>query len=89
MMLLNRGRLGDQRILSAAAVGEMGRDQTVNLPFNPITEHHAHFGLGWDGVHQGGLAAAGVTGTSIRTWNSSACTVKPGSLAAGAEKPPR
>ncbi len=62
MMFLNGGRLGDRRILSAAAVGEMGRDQTVNLPFNPITDHHAHFGLGWDGVHQGGLAAAGVTG---------------------------
>ena len=62
MMFLNRGRLGDRRILSAAAVGEMGRDQTVNLPFNPITDHHAHFGLGWDGIRQGGLAAAGVTG---------------------------
>lgn len=62
MMFLNGGRLGDRRILSAAAVTEMGRDQTVNLPFNPITDHHAHFGLGWDGVHQGGLAAVGVTG---------------------------
>ena len=62
MMFLNGGRRGGRRILSAAAVSEMGRDQTVNLPFNPITDHHAHFGLGWDGVHQGGLAAAGVTG---------------------------
>ncbi len=60
MMFLNGGRLGDRRILSVAAVTEMGRDQTVNLPFNPITDHHAHFGLGWDGAHQGGLAAAGV-----------------------------
>lgn len=60
MMFINGGRLGDRRILSEAAVAEMGRDQTVNLPFNPITDHHAHFGLGWDGVHQGGLAAAGV-----------------------------
>jgi len=61
MMFLNGGRRGDRRILSVAAVAEMGRDQTLNLPFNPITDHYAHFGLGWDGVHQGGLAAAGVT----------------------------
>ncbi|WP_243438187.1 serine hydrolase domain-containing protein [Fundidesulfovibrio soli] len=60
MMFINGGRLGDRRILSEAAVAEMGRDQTVNLPFNPVTDHHAHFGLGWDGVRQGGLAAAGV-----------------------------
>ena len=39
----------------------MGRDQTEGLPFNPITDHHVHFGLGWDGVRQGGLAAVGVT----------------------------
>lgn len=60
MMFINGGRLGDRRILSEAAVAEMGRDQTVSLPFNPVTDHHAHFGLGWDGVQQGGLAAAGV-----------------------------
>ena len=56
MMFLNGGRRGDRRILSVAAVTEMGRDQTVNLPFNPITEHPVHFGLGWDGVNQGVLA---------------------------------
>lgn len=64
MMFINGGSLGDRRILSEAAVAEMGRDQTVNLPFNPITDHHVHFGLGWDGVRQGGLAAAGV-----RAWH--------------------
>ncbi|WP_167321310.1 serine hydrolase domain-containing protein [Syntrophobacter fumaroxidans] len=62
MMFLNGGRRGGRRILSAAAVAEMGRDQTVNLAFNPVTDHHVHFGLGWDGILQGGLAAAGVTG---------------------------
>jgi CubicO group peptidase (beta-lactamase class C family) len=62
MMFLNGGRRRDRRILSEAAVAEMGRDQTLNLPFNPITDHYVHFGLGWDGIHQGGLAAAGVTG---------------------------
>ena len=62
MMFLNGGCLGDRRILSATAVAEMGRDQTKTLPFNPFTAHHAHFGLGWDGVHQGGLAAVGVRG---------------------------
>ena len=61
MLLLNGGRLGDRRLLSSEAVAEMGRDQTVTLPLNPITDHYVHFGLGWDGVRQGGLAAAGVT----------------------------
>jgi CubicO group peptidase (beta-lactamase class C family) len=60
MMLLNGGCLGNRRILSAEAVAEMGRDQTLDLPFNPITDHFLHFGLGWDGIRQGGLAAAGV-----------------------------
>jgi CubicO group peptidase (beta-lactamase class C family) len=61
MLFLNRGRLGDRRLLAPEAIAEMGRDQTVTLPFNPITEHPVHFGLGWDGVRQGGLAAVGVT----------------------------
>jgi CubicO group peptidase (beta-lactamase class C family) len=61
MMFLNGGRLGDRRLLSPEAVAEMGRDQTLNLPLNPITDHYVHFGLGWDGVRQGGLAAVGVT----------------------------
>jgi CubicO group peptidase (beta-lactamase class C family) len=60
MMFLNGGCLWDRRILSPEAVAEMGRDQTVNLPLNPITDHYVHFGLGWDGVRQGGLAAFGV-----------------------------
>jgi CubicO group peptidase (beta-lactamase class C family) len=61
MMFLNGGQLGDRRLLSPEAVAEMGRDQTVDLPLNPITDHYVHFGLGWDGVRQGGLAAVGVT----------------------------
>ncbi len=61
MLFLNGGRLGGRRLLSAEAMAEMGRDQTVTLPFNPITDHPVHFGLGWDGVRQGGLAAVGVT----------------------------
>ncbi|MBI5583214.1 MAG: beta-lactamase family protein [Deltaproteobacteria bacterium] len=60
MMLLNGGCLGNRRILTTEAVAEMGRDQTLDLPFNPITGHFAHFGLGWDGVREGGLAAVGV-----------------------------
>ena len=60
MMFLNGGCLSDRRILSPEAVAEMGRDQTTNLPLNPITDHYVHFGLGWDGVRQGGLAAFGV-----------------------------
>src|SRR5512139_1626207 len=61
MMFLDDGELEGLRLLSAEAVAEMGRDQTAGLPFNPITDHPVHFGLGWDGVNQGGLAAVGVT----------------------------
>jgi CubicO group peptidase (beta-lactamase class C family) len=61
MMFLNGGRVEDRRILSTEAVAEMARDQTLNLPLNPITDHFVHFGLGWDGVRQGGLDAVGVT----------------------------
>lgn len=64
MMFLNRGRVGDRQLLSPEAIAEMGRDQTLDLPLNPITGHYAHFGLGWDGVRQGGLAAVGVTAWS-------------------------
>ena len=60
MLFLNGGRVGRRQLLSAAAVAEMGRDQTLALPLNPITDHGVHFGLGWDGVRQGGLAAVGV-----------------------------
>lgn len=61
MMFLNGGRVGDRYLLSSAAVAEMGQDQTLDLPLNPIAGHYVHFGLGWDCVRQGGLAAAGVT----------------------------
>lgn len=61
MMFLNGGRVEDRRILSTDAIAEMARDQTLNLPFNPFTDHYVHFGLGWDGVRQGGLDAVGVT----------------------------
>jgi CubicO group peptidase (beta-lactamase class C family) len=58
MMLMNGGQLGDVRILSSAAVAEMGRDQTASLPLNPVPTFR--YGLGWDGVLQPGLGAAGV-----------------------------
>ena len=61
MMFLNLGSLAGRRLLSAEAVAEMSRDQTEGLPFNPITDHDFHCGLGWDGVRQRGLAAVGVT----------------------------
>ncbi|MCB1770584.1 MAG: beta-lactamase family protein [Candidatus Competibacteraceae bacterium] len=60
MMFMNGGQYGGARILSEAAVAEMGRDQTQQLPFNPLP-NAAHWGLGWDGVAQPGLAAVGVT----------------------------
>lgn len=58
-MLMNGGMFLGRRILSAAAVHEMGRDQTASLPFNPVPTYR--YGLGWDGVAQTGLRAVGVT----------------------------
>lgn len=59
MLLLNGGRLGELGLLSPKAVAEMGRDQSVTLPLNPLQLNH--YGLGWDSVCQPGLAAVGVT----------------------------
>lgn len=59
MMLLNGGRLGRVRLLSPAAMAELGHDQSATLPLNPL--HRMDYGLGWDSVRQPGLAAVGVT----------------------------
>ncbi|MFC5497652.1 serine hydrolase domain-containing protein [Caenimonas terrae] len=72
MMLINGGELDGQRILSPGAVAEMARDQTASLPFNPVPS--MRFGLGWDGVTQGGLQAVGVT-----TWHKNGGSVFYGS----------
>lgn len=57
-LLLQGGILEGRRILSAASVAEMARDQTQSLGFNPIPSFQ--WGLGWDDVAQKGLAAIGV-----------------------------
>jgi CubicO group peptidase (beta-lactamase class C family) len=61
MMLMNGGVYAGRRILSAASVAEMGRDQVRNTldpaPINPYI-----FGLGWDTVRQLGLATVGQVG---------------------------
>ena len=72
MMFINGGQLGNVRVLSEAAVAEMGRDQTQNLPFNPVPTFR--WGLGWDGVAQPGLAAVGVT-----AWHKNGGTLTYGS----------
>ena len=61
-MLINGGEFAAVRILSPAAVAEMGRDQTSTLTLNPLPNFR--WGLGWDGVAQPGLAVVGVT-----TWH--------------------
>ena len=69
-MLLNGGQLDSTRILQPASVAEMARDQTLTQALRPVMNQDA-YGLGWDGVRQGGLAAVGVTawhkngGTSV------------------------
>lgn len=61
LMVLGKGALGNTRILSEAAVAEMGIDQTAGN-FNPIKAYTYSYGLGWDTVVQPGLGAVGVTG---------------------------
>ncbi len=72
MMFMNGGRYGSVRVLSASSVAEMGHDQTQQLLFNPIPTFH--WGLGWDGVAQAGLAAVDVT-----TWHKNGGTLTYGS----------
>ncbi len=69
-MLLGGGQVDGRRILQPESVTEMARDQTLTQPLRPLVNPDA-YGLGWDGVRQGGLAAVGVTawhkngGTSV------------------------
>ena len=58
-MLLGGGVFQGRRIVSAAAVAEMGRNQTGALPINPSPEYQ--WGLGWDSVSQLGVQAVGLT----------------------------
>jgi CubicO group peptidase (beta-lactamase class C family) len=58
-MFLGAGVLEGRRIVSAAAVAEMGRNQTGTLLVNPSPEYH--IGLGWDNVRQPGMSAVGQT----------------------------
>jgi CubicO group peptidase (beta-lactamase class C family) len=61
MMFMNGGLYNGQRILSAASVNEMGRDQTLRS-FNPAPSDAIRYGLGWDTVTEPGLNAVGITG---------------------------
>ena len=56
-LLLQGGVFEGRRILSAASVAEMPRDQSQTIGFNPIPSFQ--WGLGWDDVSQKGLAAVG------------------------------
>jgi len=60
-MFLNGGAYGGTRILSAAAVAEMGASAAARS-FLAVTASKWDYGLGWDTVTQPGLAALGVTG---------------------------
>ena len=59
-MLLNQGVFNGKQLLSTSAIAEMARNQTSTQPLQPVVVTDG-YGLGWDGVHQDGLAAAGVT----------------------------
>lgn len=58
-MFLGAGVFEGRRIVSAAGVAEMGRNQTTALLINPSPE--LQIGLGWDNVRQSGMLAAGQT----------------------------
>lgn len=71
--LLNQGTVEGKRLLSAEAIAEMARNQTVTQPLRPVAMADG-YGLGWDGVRQDGLAAAGVT-----AWHKNGATLAYGS----------
>jgi CubicO group peptidase (beta-lactamase class C family) len=48
MMFLGKGSLGSAKILSEAAIAEMGENQSARLRYNPFDINN--FGLGWDSV---------------------------------------
>ena len=58
-MLMAGGTYGGKRILSAASIAEMGRDQIVST-LDPVKDNEYRYGLGWDSVREPGLAAVGV-----------------------------
>lgn len=60
-MLMNGGVYKGTRVLSAASVNEMGKDQTIGT-FSPATTNAMRFGLGWDTVTEPSLTAVGISG---------------------------
>jgi len=60
-MLMQGGTFAGKRLLSAAAIAEMGVNQTTDT-YNPAPDEALNYGLGWDTVTQPGLKAVGVTG---------------------------
>ena len=67
-MLLNGGAVDGVRILRAESVLEMARDQTPSQPRRPVIMPDG-WGLGWDGIRQGGLDAVG-----IKAWHKNGGT---------------
>lgn len=57
-MFLGGGEYEGVRIVSAAGIAAMAKDQTAGLSINPSPEWR--WGLGWDSVRQDGLAQANV-----------------------------
>lgn len=57
-MFLDLGMHQGRRLVSQAAIQEMGTDQTTGLRINPCPEWR--WGLGWDSVRQPGLDSVGV-----------------------------
>ncbi len=60
-MLLQGGTFAGKRLLSSAAIAEMGTSQTAGS-YDPVPDVALDYGLGWDTVVQPGLKAVGVTG---------------------------
>lgn len=57
-LFLNQGMHQGKRLVSQAAIQEMGRDQTTGLRINPCPEWR--WGLGWDATRQPGLDSVGI-----------------------------
>lgn len=58
-MLMDRGQVGDTRVLSAGSIAEMGRSQLATS-LQPLTRNVWNYGLGWDTVKDMTLDSVGV-----------------------------
>ncbi|MGV8125305.1 MAG: hypothetical protein AB2L14_36615 [Candidatus Xenobiia bacterium LiM19] len=68
MMLMNGGMYNGVQVLSRKSVEEIGKDQTLSLPVNPVSSES--YGLGWDWVTYPRSFCGRCKGLVEARWNS-------------------